>query len=131
MKNRIYFSLFAVAVSSAAVVTVEAFGRDGHGINPNARLYSENMISEMEQPVAEKADFMKYRLGGNPSTYAPSKYENDLRRAAVNFDELADRLSKFRQEDPENFNKFFGTEDEVEKPVSELNTMENTEEEKE
>jgi hypothetical protein len=106
MNNKLYTALFAVVASGAITVSAINDGRGGLG--------TENPVTITEAVPAPK------RLGGSPSTWAPSEIENMLRRRATalvglshrvssELYELANALSFFRQNEPAMFQRYFGS----------------------
>lgn len=114
MKNKLYMSLFAVAVSGC--ITVSAVGKDGQGIDntfwgktvATSKTPNWSSIVKHDKPgTLGAARSASIRLGASSSTYAPSQEEDFLRKIAEKLNELADDLSRLRQENPILFNKYF------------------------
>lgn len=135
MKNKLYVSLFAIAVSGS--ITVSATGANGEGINP--------MFAEKSAPKsmwsAKRASSKSVIVGGNPGTWAPSEQENNLRHLAGSLEmlnpkvadelrEIANSIGQLRMHDLAIFNKYFGksmhSESETTEPkMEEAQSMDN------
>ncbi len=147
MKNKLYMSLFAIAVSgSVAVVATEVRTADGtyqlsggalaRSVRPMNHNFwggtvATNSVPNWSQIVAnDKPNTLGATrststvLGGNASTYAPSKEESFLRKLAntlknskpndaMQLQNIADKIGQLRINDYKMFKKYFESKNEA------------------